>query len=199
MLLANTVFMKKLLIATSNPGKITEYLDLLKKYSFKVLTLRDFAPIPDPIEDGETFIENATLKAKYYYEKTGVSCLADDSGLCVKALEGAPGIHSARWAGPDRDFRMAVKRIEKELKEKSADDLTAYFTSTVAYYDGENVKIGEGRLEGHLTLPAKAGTKGFVYDGVFMPRGESRTLGEMREDEKTFFSYRKQALEQVFG
>lgn len=180
-----------LLIATGNPGKVAEIASLLSPYPIKLQSASAF-DLAEPLETGSTFIENALLKARYYSEKTSLPALADDSGLCVEALCGKPGIYSARWAGPNKDFTQAMTRIERELS--STDSRLAYFVCALCIYwpDGSQITV-EGRVDGTLTFPPR-GTKGFGYDPIFIPDGYTETFGEMSHQQKERISHRHNAF-----
>jgi XTP/dITP diphosphohydrolase len=176
----------RLVIATHNPGKLIEMRDLLASYGIEAISASDMG-LTEPEETGRTFGDNARIKARAAAETSGLPAFADDSGLVVDALEGAPGIHSARWAGPDRDFRRAMETIEEKLHALGANSperRKAHFVSAlcVAWPDG-HVEEFEGRVDGVLVWPPR-GDKGFGYDPMFLPDGHSRTFGEMASEEK---------------
>lgn len=190
----------KLLIASHNKGKVREIGELLKPYGLEVISACDLN-IEEPEETEDTFEGNALLKAVYCTKHSGLPSLADDSGLVVHALGGAPGIYSARWAGPDRDFAKAMKRVEEELKDKK--DHSAHFICSLAlaWPDGHS-EVFTGRLDGHLTFPPR-GLHGFGYDPIFIPNGYDITAGEMDPEQKHAISHRahafKQLVEACFG
>lgn len=181
----------KLVLATHNKGKVAEISDLLKPYGVQVVSAGDLG-LPEPEETETTFIGNATLKARAAAEACGLPCLADDSGLCVNGLNGQPGVYSANWAGPGKDFKPAMERVNRELGEES--DRSAYFISVLvlAWPDG-GIETTEGRVNGKLVWPPR-GENGFGYDAMFMPDGETRTFGEMTMGEKKKYSHRAQAF-----
>lgn len=187
---------QKLLIASHNPGKIREIGELLTPFNIDIISAKDLN-IPEPEEIGLTFEENALLKAKACMLSSGLSSLADDSGLVIPALDGQPGIYSARWAeGPSgRDFYQAMMRVEQELTEKS--DLSAYFVCVLSliWPDGEYHSF-EGRVYGTLTFPPR-GTNGFGYDPIFTPSGYKITFGEMEPDLKHRISHRAAAFKKM--
>jgi len=150
--------------------------------------------LAEPEETEQTFEGNALVKARAAARASGLIALADDSGLSVAALGGAPGIFSARWAGPDRDFGRAMALVQQRLAESESDDPAAWFTSAlaVAWPDGPAVTV-EGRVDGRLTFPPR-GDKGFGYDPIFLPEGHERTFGEMEEAEKETLSHRARAF-----
>jgi XTP/dITP diphosphohydrolase len=175
-----------LVIASHNPGKVQEILDLLGPYGFEIYSAAELG-LPEPEETGSTFEANAVLKAGAAAEASGLPALADDSGLAVDALGGDPGIYSARWAGPDKDFAHAMRRIEERLGEanaKTPSERRAHFISVLALAlpDG-SVQAFEGRVDGTLVWPPR-GDRGFGYDPIFLPDGHDRTFGEMSAEEK---------------
>jgi XTP/dITP diphosphohydrolase len=182
----------KLVAATHNPGKVPEIAALLEG-RFEIITAGQLG-LPEPDETESTFVGNALLKARHAAELSGLPALADDSGLSVTALDGAPGIFSARWAGPTKDFAMAMKKVEERLDETSSDDRSAWFTSAlaVAWPNGPAVVV-EGRVDGTLVFPGR-GTRGFGYDPIFVPEGESLTFGEMEPAAKDAMSHRARAF-----
>lgn len=175
-----------LVIATHNPGKLIEMRELLAPYGIDATPAGELA-LTEPDETGMTFRDNARIKAEVAAKVTGRPAFADDSGLAVEALDGAPGVHSARWAGPDKNFRRAMETIEEKLKQRGAttpERRKACFVSAlcVAWPDG-HVEEFEGRVDGTLIWPPR-GDKGFGYDPMFLPDGQARTFGEMSSDEK---------------
>jgi XTP/dITP diphosphohydrolase len=176
----------KLVIATHNPGKLVEMRDLLQPYGVEAVSAGDLG-LAEPEETGATFQANARIKAIAAADATGLPAFADDSGLCVDALDGAPGIHSARWAGETRDFTHAMLRIERLLQERGVTTTPrrkAHFVSAlcVAWPDHHLEEV-EARVDGALVWPPR-GTRGFGYDPMFMPDGYDKTFGEMTADEK---------------
>jgi XTP/dITP diphosphohydrolase len=184
-----------IIAATHNPGKARELAALLEG-RFEVIAAGELG-LPEPDETETTFTGNAMLKARFAAERTGKIALADDSGLSVAALEGAPGIHSARWAGPTKNFADAIKKVEDRIEETGSRDLAAWFTCAlaVAWPDGACVVV-EGRIDGHLTFPPR-GDKGFGYDPIFIPEGGHRTFGEIDPAEKDAVSHRARAFEKL--
>jgi XTP/dITP diphosphohydrolase len=173
-------------IATHNPGKLHEMRDLLAAYGVEAVSVGDLA-LPEPEEAGTSFSENARIKACAAATASGLPAFADDSGLAVEELGGQPGIHSARWAGPDKNFRGAMEQIDRLLRDRGAlspDRRRAYFISALclAWPDG-HVEEFEGRVDGTLVWPPR-GDKGFGYDPMFLPDGFDRTFGEMTREEK---------------
>ena len=182
----------RIVAATHNAGKARELAALLEG-RFEVVTAATLG-LPEPEEIEQTFTGNALVKARAAADAAGLIALADDSGLSVTALSGAPGIYSARWSGPNRDFGHAMSLVEQRLEEIGSDDRSAWFTCAlaVAWPDGPAVVV-EGRIDGRLTFPPR-GDKGFGYDPIFLPEGEGRTFGEMDEAEKDSFSHRSRAF-----
>jgi XTP/dITP diphosphohydrolase len=173
-------------IATHNPGKLREMRELLAPYGIATQSAGELE-LPEPEETGSTFAENARIKAVTAARASGKPAFADDSGLVVDALDGEPGIHSARWAGPDKDFRAAMNRIQTLLIERGAKTLEqrrAHFIAALclAWPDG-HVEDFEGRVDGVAVWPPR-GDKGFGYDAMFLPDGHARTFGEMTGEEK---------------
>ena len=175
-----------LVIATHNPGKLAEMRELLAPYGIAAVSAGELA-LAEPEETGTSFAENALIKAAAAAKAAQLPAFADDSGLVVHALAGAPGIHSARWAGPDKNFRRAMADIEEKLQRLGASSpelRTAHFVSAlaVAWPDGHHEAF-EGRVDGVLVWPPR-GDKGFGYDPMFLPVGHERTFGEMTSEEK---------------
>ena len=180
-----------MLVATHNRGKLVEFQDLLGPRGITVLGAADF-DLPEPVEDGDSFAANAAIKARAASAATGLVALSDDSGLSVAALDGAPGIHSARWAGPNKDFRAAMERVEAGLTGR--DDRRACFVAMLCLVTpGGDERFFEGRTEGRLVWPPR-GNQGFGYDPMFLPDGKTRTFGEMAAEEKHDLSHRARAV-----
>ena len=176
----------KVVIATHNSGKLVEMRDLLAPFGLQAVSAAELS-LPEPEETGVSFAENAAIKARAASEATGLPAFADDSGICIEALGGEPGIYSARWAGPEKDFDRAMRHIEELLQAKGAVapvQRKAWFVSalTVAWPDGHLAEV-EGRVDGTLVWPPR-GPAGFGYDPMFLPEGETRTFGEMSREEK---------------
>ena len=174
----------RLVIATHNAGKLREFDELLRPFDLTLLGAAALG-LEEPEETGSTFRDNAVLKARAAAQASGLVALSDDSGLCVEALDGAPGIYSARWAGPTKDFGAAMARVESELKARAAPPpWRAAFVSVLAlaWPDGAEETF-EGRVDGILVFPPR-GTAGFGYDPIFLPDGHDRTFGEMSSEEK---------------
>jgi XTP/dITP diphosphohydrolase len=175
-----------LIIATHNPGKLREMCELLAPYGIAAQSAGELG-LPEPEETGTTFAENARIKASAAARASGKPAFADDSGLVVDALGGEPGIHSARWAGPDKDFRAAMNRVQTLLIERGArtpDQRRAHFIAALCltWPDG-HVENFEGRVDGTAVWPPR-GDKGFGYDPLFRPDGFDITFGQMSADEK---------------
>jgi XTP/dITP diphosphohydrolase len=176
----------RLVIATHNPGKLAEMRDLLAIYGIEAVSAGELG-LAEPDETGTTFRANARIKAEAAAKASKMPAFADDSGLAVYALGGDPGIYSARWAGPDKDFRFAMNKIQSLLVErgaKSAEQRRGHFVSAlcVAWPDG-HIEEFEATVDGAIVWPPR-GTLGFGYDPLFMPDGHDRTFGEMSADEK---------------
>lgn len=192
-----------LVIASHNSGKLREIRELLAPFA---LTIKgaDELGLPEPDETGATFVANAVLKARASAEASGHAALADDSGLVVAALDGAPGIYSARWAGPDKDFANAMARVERELRAKDARDFSAKFVCVLALaWPSGKTDIFEGEVHGHLVFPPR-GDKGFGYDPIFVADGMTETFGEIEPATKHAMSHRARAFQklvesEVFG
>lgn len=173
----------KVVVATHNPGKLREMRELLAPYGIEAVSAGELG-LPEPDETGTTFAENAAIKALAAANAARLPAFADDSGICVAALDGDPGIYSARWGGPAKDFDFAMRTIEEKLQAKGAADRRAWFVSAlcVAWPDGERAEV-EGRVDGTLVWPPR-GPAGFGYDPMFRPDGHERTFGEMTAEEK---------------
>ena len=185
--------MKELIFASHNKGKIAELKQILEPFGVKVKTTEDIE-LPDVEETGETFEENAALKAVTIAKLTGVVCIADDSGLCVNALNGRPGVYSARYA-PNRDFDKAIDMLLQEIEASKNKDRSAYFACVLAlgYPDG-TYKSFEGRVDGLISYDRK-GNSGFGFDPIFIPLGYDKTFAELGSEIKNKISHRGRALE----
>ena len=185
--------MKELIFASHNKGKIADIKQILTPFGIGVKS-SDEIDFPDVEETGTTFEENAVLKAVTIAKLKGVPCIADDSGLCVNALDGRPGVYSARYA-PNRDFDKAMDKLLAEIADSGNKDRTAYFACVLvlAYPDG-TYKSFEGRVNGSITLQ-KQGLGGFGFDPVFMPLGYDKTFAELGSEIKNTISHRGRALE----
>lgn len=176
----------KIVVASHNAGKVREIRDLLEPLGCGIVSAGEL-DLPEPVEDGDSFEANAQLKALAAARASGLVALSDDSGLAVDALGGKPGIHSARWAGPEKDFGLAMRNVEEALQAAGAttpDARTGRFVCVLclAWPDGET-RMFRGEIEGTMVWPPR-GTSGFGYDPVFLPNGLERTFGEMTADEK---------------
>ncbi len=184
-----------LVAATHNPGKARELAALLDG-RFTVLHAGELG-LPEPDETESTFVGNALLKARHAAERSGRIALADDSGLSVAALDGAPGIFSARWAGPGKDFAVAMAKVEERLIETGREDRSAWFTCALAVaWPGGPAVVVEGRVDGSLVFPPR-GEHGFGYDPIFLPEGHAETFGEMDPAAKDAMSHRARAFEML--
>ena len=173
-------------IATHNPGKLREMRDLLAPYGIEAKSAGELG-LPEPAENGRTFDANARIKALAAAKATNLPAFADDSGFCVDALDGKPGIHSARWAGPEKDFRGAMNRIQTLLIERGAREpmqRRAHFIAALCLaWPDDHVEQFEGRVDGIAVWPPR-GEKGFGYDPLFQPDGSEHTFGEMSAEQK---------------
>ena len=185
----------RLVAATHNPGKARELAELLDGL-VEVVTAGQLG-LPEPEETEVSFTGNALLKARHAADACGLIALADDSGLSVAALSGAPGIFSARWAGPDKDFALAMEKVRRDVENSGSDDRACWFTCAlaVAWPKGPAVVV-EGRIDGALSFPPK-GERGFGYDPIFIPEGGTLTFGEMAPEEKDRISHRARAFAQL--
>ena len=184
----------RLVVASHNAGKVTEIGDLLAPYDLDVVSAAELN-LPEPEETGTTFVANAILKSEAAVQGSNLPCLADDSGLAVAGLEGDPGIYSARWAGPERDFKAAMALVNDKLGDNP--NRRAHFISvlSLAWPDG-HMENFEGRIYGTLVWPPR-GRCGFGYDPIFMPDGRDKTFGEIPYDEKQRISHRAVAFQKL--
>lgn len=194
-----TLANQKIVIATHNAGKLEEFAQLLKPHGVSTVSAGELG-LAEPAETGTTFVENARIKAEFAVKATGLVTIADDSGLCVEALDGAPGVYTADWAGPQRDWMLAMTRVNDELSAHGAvtpEQRRAEFACTllVKWPDGHE-RMFEGRAPGHLTWPPR-GTLGHGYDPIFVPRGLSQTFAELDPAAKNLISHRALALEKL--
>lgn len=188
---------EKLVVASHNEGKVREINELIAPFGLEAISAGSLG-LPEPVEDGATFAANAIIKARAAAEAAGLPALSDDSGLEVAALDGAPGIYSARWAGPSKDFALAMQRVEDELTSKGCtapEQRRANFTCALALARPgvEEVAVYEGRVFGELIWPPR-GERGFGYDPVFLPEGENLSFGEMDPAKKHEMSHRARAF-----
>lgn len=185
-----------LIVASHNPGKVREIKALLGPHGIEPVSAKELG-LPEPEETGATFAANAELKARAAADAGNHPALADDSGLWVDALDGAPGIYSARWAGPSKDFGIAMARVEKELLERKARDFSAKFVCalSLAMPQGE-IQTFQGEIHGRLTFPPR-GRLGFGYDPIFIADGFDQTFGEIDPHVKNAMSHRARAFEKL--
>ena len=185
----------KIVVATHNPGKVRE-LGLLLEGRFNLVSAGELG-LPEPEETEVSFVGNALLKARLAADASGLIALSDDSGLSVTALGGAPGIYSARWAGPDKDFYEAMAKVERRMDDSDDKSTHAWFTCAlaVAWPHGPAFVV-EGRIDGNLTFPPR-GLNGFGYDPIFLPEGHQMTFGEMDPKAKDDMSHRMRAFDQL--
>lgn len=183
----------KIVVATHNPGKVRE-LGLLLEGRFNLVSAGELG-LAEPEETEVSFFGNALLKARLAADASGLIALSDDSGLSVTALGGEPGIYSARWAGPDKDFYEAMAKVERRMDESDDKSTHAWFTCAlaVAWPHGPAFVV-EGRVDGHLTFPPR-GLNGFGYDPIFVPEGHQMTFGEMDPKAKDDMSHRMKAFD----
>lgn len=184
----------KLIVASHNTGKVREIRELLAPFSADVVSAAELN-LPEPEETGDSFIANAKLKALAAAINANLPALADDSGLSVEALDGAPGIYSARWAGPEKDFTAAMSRIEKELGQTESRRARFVCALALAWPDG-HCEIFEGTVAGTLRFPPR-GAKGFGYDPIFVADGHTITFAEMDPAAKHAISHRADAFHQL--
>ena len=189
----------KIVIATHNKGKLEEFAALLKPYGVTAVSAGQLG-LAEPAETETSFAGNARIKALAAMKASGLIAVSDDSGLCVAALDGEPGVYTADWAGPDRDWNRAMRLVEEKLQAKGAttpEKRRAYFACTlcVIWPDGTE-RIYEGRAQGSLAWPPR-GALGHGYDPMFVPDGESRTFAELAPEEKNRVSHRAKALEKL--
>lgn len=187
----------RLVVASHNPGKVREIRDLVAAHGLDVIAATELG-LDEPHETGSTFAENARIKALAAARASGLPALSDDSGLEVEVLRGAPGIHSARWAGPAKDFSLAMQRLADDLVRRGAWDTKpgprANFTAVLCLaWPDEEIAIFEGKVFGHLVWPPR-GSRGFGYDPMFVADGQTLTFGEMEPDAKHAISHRARAF-----
>ena len=189
----------KLLIGTNNKGKLQEIRGLLPK-SIKIYSTSEFK-LKSPIENGKTFKENSLIKSKYFSKKTGLLCLADDSGLEIDLLDKNPGIYSARWGGKHGDFNKAIKRVYKELNKKNKNwnhrKIKARFVCALSIsYLNKKIACVQGKIEGHISNEPR-GKNGFGYDPIFIPKSKKKTFGEMQPSRKYKIDHRYNAFKKI--
>ena len=190
---------KELIIGTNNKGKLKEIRDLLPK-SIKTYSTKDFK-IKSPRENGRTFLQNSFIKAKYFSKKSKKICLADDSGLSIDKLNGAPGIFSARWGGKNNDFNLAIKKVFRELDKKdknwrSKKVKAKFICALTIYWPNGKKKQSIGKINGYVS-PQKKGKNGFGYDPIFIKSNSKLTFGEMNPQRKYKIDHRFQAFKKI--
>ena len=197
----------KLLIATGNKGKLNEFKQSFAKHNINLnlLSLAGFE-VAEPEENGHDFADNALIKAQYYSEKTGLFALADDSGLAIDQLDGQPGIYSARWAGLQKDFTIAMEKVRQKIIAKNLDqnNITGTFHCVLCLFFPDKYMVNEvkylffsGTLAGRISFPPQ-GKNGFGYDPIFIPNGHNKTLAEMLSKDKEAISHRNIALQKFY-
>lgn len=186
--------LNKILFASHNAGKIAEIKNMLAPLKINVISALDVS-LPDVEETGKTFAENSLLKSQTIAKELGIPCIADDSGLCVDALNGAPGVYSARYA-PNRDFDKGIDKLLTEIKQSDDKSRKAHFSCVVslAYPDG-SYKLFEGRVDGTIAFERMDGQEGFGYDPVFVPDGYDCSFAQMSKEEKNKISHRGRAMQ----
>lgn len=188
----------RLVIASHNAGKVREIGALLAPFGLEVVSAASLG-LPEPEETEPTFVGNAVLKAEAALAGSGLASLADDSGLEVDGLDGAPGVVSARWAGPERDFGLAMARVEAELNARGTPNRGARFVCVLALAQpGQPTRVFEGEVRGTLTFPPR-GSLGFGYDPIFVPDGHSQTFAEMDPEAKHAMSHRADAFAKLLA
>ena len=188
----------KLVIASHNQGKIKEINELISALDVKILSAHDLK-ITEPEENGFTFEENALIKSNFVSNATGLPCISDDSGICFSDLNNEPGIHSARWAGKDKDFDLAMLKINKAIQNIENPNYDCHFVCSlsVCWPDGYDVTVS-GRVDGKFSWPPK-GNKGFGYDPIFKPLGHKLTFAEMLPEFKHSISHRSMAFKKLIS
>lgn len=188
--------MKKIVLASKNLDKVKEMRLVLKNLPLEILSLKDFNNLPDAVEDGSTFEENALIKAKFFREQTGLACLADDSGLEVDALNGLPGVYSARFAGYHADDATNNQKLLDELKKVGVEESAADYRCALAFVDIDGTELlTVGKIEGKIKTVAQ-GNGGFGYDPYFYI-GDNRTMAQLVTHEKNLISHRGKALKEM--
>lgn len=190
--------MKRIVIATKNEGKLREMRDAFRHLPVEIAALSEFGDLPDAVEDGETFLENARIKARFFMEQTGCACIADDSGLEVAALDGAPGVHSARFAGFHADDATNNEKLIAELRRLGLAESAADYRCVLVFVDTDGTELSaEGRCDGTVRTEAH-GRNGFGYDPYFYV-GQGQTMADLPLVEKDKISHRGKALRQIAG
>jgi len=186
-----------IVIASGNPDKIVEIKDIFSQSGLRFKTLSDFKELPEIIEDGNTLEENALKKARGIYDILGIPTIADDTGLEVDALQGAPGVRSARYAGNDVSYQENLEKLLKEMMEVPDTKRTARFRTIAVFYNGNQPIVSQGSVEGRITTEAR-GTSGFGYDPVFESLETKQTFGEMTSKAKNAISHRGRAFRNLY-
>lgn len=188
----------QILVGTKNAGKVRELENLLGGFPIELRSLGEFENVIEPEETGASFADNAALKAVYYSEKTGLAALADDSGLEVSALNGAPGVYSARYGGKDSSHAKKIAKLLEELENSGNEDRSARFVCVIVLTNetGEVIFQAEGICDGRIANEPR-GENGFGYDPVFIPEGFDETFGELSSDVKSRLSHRARAIEKI--
>ena len=186
---------KEILIATNNPGKFKELKEILPK-KIKYFKPKDF-DLKEPVENGKTFKANAKIKSVFAAKKTNIICISDDSGLEVNALDKKPGIYSARWAGPKKDFKVAIKKIYNLLNKRKKLKSHGRFVCaiSVAFPNGKSYEF-QGDVKGNISFPPR-GKRGFGYDPIFVPSGETKTFAQISKRKKNSMSHRYNAFDKI--
>ncbi len=191
--------LKNIVIASHNSGKVSEIKSLLKPMGYNIIPAKKLK-INEPIENGLTFRENSLIKSRNAALKSRLPAIADDSGLCISSLDNEPGIYSARWAGKDKDFNIAMEKIEKKMAKYNCfnkPSRKAFFCCALSIYFPNNVsRVFEGKIYGHVQFPPK-GKNGFGYDPIFVPKGYKKTFGEMNFHYKERISHRAIAFKKL--
>ncbi|WP_169566976.1 RdgB/HAM1 family non-canonical purine NTP pyrophosphatase [Sneathiella limimaris] len=188
---------QRLIVASHNPGKVREIGELLSDFGVQPISAGELN-LPEPVEDGDTFIANAKIKALAAAKGAGEIALSDDSGFALEALNGDPGIYSARWAGPTKDFSIAMEAVHQKLQEQgeNASKKAAFICALCLAWPDGHTESFEGRVEGEFSWPPR-GEKGFGYDPVFIPQGGKLTFAEMEPSAKHAISHRADAFRQL--
>jgi XTP/dITP diphosphohydrolase len=184
--------MKSILVATTNAGKLQEFRFLFKDLNVEILSLLDFPAVEIPKETGETFEENAMIKANFYFTAFNIPVIVEDSGFCIKELQNLPGVHSADW-GMNGDFSEGIARIYEMLNGRNSE---AFFVSVAVFKSVEKCEISRGEVSGFIAEKPR-GTNGFGFDPCFIPNSCEKTFGEMTLEEKSRFSHRKIAIQNL--
>jgi XTP/dITP diphosphohydrolase len=185
---------KTILLASTNRHKVEEIKNIFEIPGISFNSLEYYKDIPEAIENGESFQDNALLKARHYFQHTQIPVIADDSGLVVPALNGEPGIHSARYAGEESGYDKNNALLLSRMENLAGHQRFAYFVCVMVYFDGKNVIFSEGKVEGEIIYQLK-GTAGFGYDPLFYYPKARKTFAEMDSEEKNQVSHRSQALQ----